>query len=92
MMLWSHYGMSGWGWFVTSTSMVLLCALIIIGGFLLFRSLRHTAEPDHHHAARSPEQLLAERFARGDIDGPEYQQRLSTLRSTAPGPPLTKDG
>ncbi len=28
----------------------------------------------------SPEQLLATRFARGDIDEAEYQQRLAVLR------------
>ncbi|MEV7186048.1 SHOCT domain-containing protein [Kitasatospora sp. NPDC093102] len=33
----------------------------------------------------SPEQLLAERFARGEIDAEEYRHRLETLRS-ANGP------
>ncbi|MFF4921518.1 SHOCT domain-containing protein [Kitasatospora sp. NPDC001261] len=33
----------------------------------------------------SPEQLLAERFARGEIDAEEYRHRLDTLRS-ANGP------
>ena len=32
-----------------------------------------------------PEQLLAERFARGEIDEREYGERLATLRM---GPPL----
>ncbi|WP_316525904.1 SHOCT domain-containing protein [Kitasatospora brasiliensis] len=33
----------------------------------------------------APEQLLAERFARGEIDAEEYRHRLDTLRS-ANGP------
>ncbi|MFE4519221.1 hypothetical protein ACFRMQ_34145 [Kitasatospora sp. NPDC056783] len=31
-----------------------------------------------------PEQLLAERFARGEIDAEEYRHRLDTLRSVNP--------
>jgi len=31
---------------------------------------------------RSPEQILAERFAAGEIDSDEYHQRLDALRST----------
>ncbi|MFJ3636006.1 SHOCT domain-containing protein [Streptomyces sp. NPDC090112] len=30
--------------------------------------------------------MLAERFARGEIDDEEYQHRLMVLRGTAPGP------
>jgi putative membrane protein len=33
----------------------------------------------------TPEQLLAERFARGEIDEDEYRRRLDTLRGTGPG-------
>ncbi|MFE4977159.1 SHOCT domain-containing protein [Kitasatospora sp. NPDC056651] len=32
----------------------------------------------------APEQLLAERFARGEIDAEEYRHRLDTLRSANP--------
>lgn len=32
-----------------------------------------------------PEQILAERFARGEIDEQEYRSRLATLRGEAPG-------
>ncbi|MFI9201609.1 SHOCT domain-containing protein [Streptomyces sp. NPDC053048] len=35
----------------------------------------------------SPEQILAERYARGEIDEEEYQRRLATLRGSPPGPP-----
>ncbi|MCL6735976.1 SHOCT domain-containing protein [Streptomyces neyagawaensis] len=34
----------------------------------------------------SPEQLLAERFARGDIDEDEYRRRLTVLRSGTSAP------
>ncbi|WP_237323463.1 SHOCT domain-containing protein [Streptomyces sp. MOE7] len=32
-----------------------------------------------------PEQILAERYARGEIDDEEYRRRLATLRGTRPG-------
>ena len=31
-----------------------------------------------------PEQILAERFARGEIDEDEFHQRLTVLRAEAP--------
>ncbi|MFJ9011637.1 hypothetical protein [Streptomyces canus] len=39
-------------------------------------------------APTSPEQLLTERFARGEVDEEEYQRRLPVLHST--GSNLTK--
>ena len=38
-------------------------------------------------AAHNAETVLAERFARGDIDEVEYRARLEVLRSQAPQPP-----
>jgi putative membrane protein len=41
--------------------------------------------------ASAPEQILAERFARGEIDEDEFHQRMATLRAEAwhPGPTAT---
>ncbi|MCX4904015.1 SHOCT domain-containing protein [Streptomyces sp. NBC_00878] len=87
--------MSGWDWFAMSISTVLLWALFITVAVLLFRTLNRAPEtlnrtPEHTHtpAAPSPEQLLAQRFARGEIDEEEYRRRLAVLR--ADGPSLTK--
>lgn len=41
--------------------------------------------PAPSHPAPNPDQILAERFARGEIDEEEFRQRLGTLRATAPG-------
>lgn len=35
-------------------------------------------------SAHDPEQILAERYARGDIDDEEYRRRLDTLRGRTP--------
>ncbi|MGW2515512.1 SHOCT domain-containing protein [Streptomyces sp. NPDC001617] len=87
-MYWNHHDMTGWDWFATSVGMVLMWALLIGVAVLLYRSLNRTSEPRDTTARRSPEQLLAERFARGEVDEEEYRRRLAVLRGD--GPTLTK--
>jgi putative membrane protein len=78
-MMWGWHGWSWWGWLVMSLSMVAFWGLIIWGIVALFRgsgwSWPRNDRPD-------PEQILAERFAKGEIDEEEYQRRLEVLRST----------
>jgi putative membrane protein len=79
MMGW-HVGdhMSGWGWVGMTLSTVLFVGLLVLGGLLLVR----TARPQEPPTPSSPELLLAERFARGEIDEEEYRRRLATLAET----------
>jgi putative membrane protein len=74
-----YYGdhMSGWGWFAMSFSAVVFWGLLIVAIVLLVRYL-HTGAPVQHPT--TPELLLAERFARGEIDENEYRGRLAALR------------
>jgi putative membrane protein len=59
-------------------NMVLIWGLIILGAIALLRCL---ARDDRSPTSRlTPEQVLAERFARGQIDDQEYQQRIDVLR------------
>ena len=72
--------MTGWGWIGMTLSSLLFVAILIGGGALLVRLARqpgHPVEP-----SRSPEQLLAERYARGEVSDEDYRQRLATLRDT----------
>ena len=67
-------------------SAVLLWALLIGGILAVVRYLGRTSQqqPPRSDIPRStPEQLLAEHFARGEIDEQEYwyHQRLSTLHA-----------
>ncbi|MFJ8625071.1 SHOCT domain-containing protein [Kitasatospora sp. NPDC093550] len=88
MMYWHDGGMNGWGIGLMSLSMLLFWALVIVGGIVLVRHLGRTAphspappEPPTAPPQRpTPEQLLAERLARGEIDPDEYRARLNTLR------------
>ncbi|WP_327265790.1 SHOCT domain-containing protein [Streptomyces sp. NBC_01232] len=84
-MFWYDHGMGGWGWVAVSLS-ILLMALAVAAVVVLLRSVdRFPSGPSQPPAAPSAEQVLAERFARGEIDEEEYEQRLTALRAHGPG-------
>jgi putative membrane protein len=86
MMGWNGWGhMSGWGWFVVIVSSVLLIALVVGVIVLLARmgQLPRAAPPP---PPRSAEELLAERFASGEITEDEYRSRLATLTGSGRRP------
>jgi putative membrane protein len=61
-------------------NMLVFWALLIGAVYLLIRSVRRTA----HGTGRSrAEELLSERYARGEIDDEEYNRRLENLRRAA---------
>ncbi|KRV50731.1 hypothetical protein AQ490_15030 [Wenjunlia vitaminophila] len=93
-MFWYSHDMNGWGWFAMLISMVVFWALIITVGVLIYRASTRSAPsgtgPTGWHRTSppgSPEQVLADRYARGEIDDEEYHRRLNTLRGSSPGTP-----
>lgn len=85
MYYWNHNGMGGWVWLVASLSAILFWALIVLLIVLLVRTMRHGPVTRHDGVSMpSPEQVLAERFARGEIDEEEYRRRLEVLREARP--------
>ena len=77
MMFWTDHGMTGWGWATMTVGTVVFWGLLIALAVVLIRGTTgpaRTGEP-----RPTPEQLLAERFARGEIDEDEYRRRLATL-------------
>lgn len=88
MMFWSDHDMSGWGYGGMVIGMVLFWALIIVVIVALIRSSTGSAQtrsiPQLPPYTESPEQVLAARFARGEIDEAEYQHRLAVLRGATP--------
>lgn len=105
MFWYDHHNVSGWGWFTMSVGMILFWAVLITLGVLLFRALARsgdapttsptspmsTGAPSHGPVRPTAEQLLAERYARGEIDEDEYRHRLAVLHGTgAEGPRLSK--
>ena len=71
-------GWSWWGWLLMMVGMVGFWGLVVWLVVSLVRS-PGTSGPSE---GRIAEQLLAERFAAGDIDESEYRARLDALRST----------
>ncbi|MGE5292561.1 MAG: SHOCT domain-containing protein [Micromonosporaceae bacterium] len=94
-MYWYGNGMSGWGYALMTISMILFWGALIFGGVALVRYLirsgQQTTSPgapsEPPSGAPTPERLLAERFARGEIDEEEYRRRLATLQAAGQARP-----
>ncbi|MFI6845211.1 SHOCT domain-containing protein [Kitasatospora sp. NBC_00085] len=90
MRYWNDHDMGGWGFGFMAIGILLFLGLLVVVAVALARHLGHLprqSPPDGQAAApMSPERLLAERFARGEIDADEYRHRLDTLRSGPGGP------
>jgi putative membrane protein len=70
--------MSGWGATLMTISTVGFWVLAIVGIALL---VGYLGRADRLRPRPTPERLLAERFARGEIDEDEYRRRLDALRA-----------
>ncbi|WP_308314228.1 hypothetical protein [Streptomyces sp. GbtcB7] len=88
-MMW--YDGWGWGgWFAMAIFMVLFWVLVIAGVVVLVRYLTGSHRPhqggpsagtgEAGWGSRRAEDVLAERFARGEIDEDEFKRRLTLLR------------
>ena len=89
--MWSWWDCMQW-WNAVSDGTVpwpmflpMLWPIVIIGGIivlmLLLRDRRIETPPTWHHDARrqTPFEILSERFARGEIDRQEYEERKGLL-------------
>lgn len=85
MTYWNQHNMSGWDWFAMSIGSVLLWAVLLTVAVLLIRNQIHTSQRSNTVAAPPPEQVLADRFAHGEIDEEDYRNRLAVLRTDGSG-------
>jgi putative membrane protein len=77
MMYWFD-GSWGWGgWLLMALSMTAFWCLLVWLAVTLTRSIRPPTPRDRP----DPAALLAERFARGEIDEHEYRRRLEVLQN-----------
>lgn len=82
MMYWFGSGVSGWGYALMAVGMLSLWALIIGAVVIL---VRQAGPGDQREAPkRLPEDILAERYARGEMEDREYTGRLAALRDRGP--------
>ena len=73
MMDWYHDDLGWTGWLLMTLLMVVFWAMVIFAVAALFRGAGSVTE------RRTPEQILDERFARGEIDAADYRARRDAL-------------
>lgn len=78
MMWWYGNGMNGWGYALMAVGTVLFWGIV---AFVVITLVRRRGVDDTTAPRSTPEQVLAERFARGQIDEPEYRMRLDALHT-----------
>ncbi|MDA8286141.1 MAG: SHOCT domain-containing protein [Actinomycetota bacterium] len=79
-------GVHWWGWLFGALGMVVFWALVIWAIVALVGWTR-TAGPPTARREEDPQQVLARRFAAGEIDVEEYRLRLDILRGADLVPP-----
>jgi putative membrane protein len=88
MMLMGYSGGGGWvGWLVMVLVMIVFWSLLIAGLVALVRFLLSSSPATDFTAlpeAANAEDVLAERYARGEIDDGEYHRRLALIRQNKP--------
>jgi putative membrane protein len=90
MMYWWGQQMHGWGWVLMSLGSLLLLALVIAGVVAVVRLTdARAADRPPTPPAWTPRSLLADRYARGEIDEAEYRHRVDVLNETAGNGPTS---
>lgn len=73
-MFWQVHDVGGWGWCAMAAGMIFFWAVIIALSVLLYRARARpggSSDRADNRPLEPPEQILAERFARGEIDEDE---------------------
>lgn len=78
-----HMWNGGWhGWFFGPIMMIVFIAVAVVVVVLLVRWLggpSHINNPHHQSPTKTPLDILKERFARGEIDKEEFEERRRIL-------------
>jgi putative membrane protein len=86
MMYYYGPGMNGWALSLMIIGNVIFWGLLIIAAIALIRYTKRGQLDSASPTASTPQQILAQRFARGDIDEDEYTRRLQVLSSSSTSP------
>jgi putative membrane protein len=80
--------MNGWGWAFMTVGSILLWAVLIFAVVILIRHFTGS-QPISFGNRPSAEDVLGQRFARGENDEAEYRQRLAVLAEQRHPSPYT---
>lgn len=72
--------MDGGWWWVMGIGWLVVLALLVVVVVVMVRHLGGSGPGSGGDARRQAEDVLAERFARGEIDADEFRQRRDALR------------
>jgi len=79
---WMHDGMGWGGWLLMTLFLLLLVALIVGVVIALVRASGSRSSAPAMGGSASAQQMLDERYARGEIDEIEYLHRRAVLRGS----------
>jgi putative membrane protein len=80
-------GMGGWTMALMIFGNVVFWAVLVLGAVVVARSFRQASPGGSTSSEVAPQQLLADRFARGEITEDDYLRSLRVLSDTS-RPPL----
>lgn len=72
-------GNMGWGAMALGGGMMLLWVVLLV--VLVVLAIRWLGGAPHHNAGSDAEEILRQRFARGEIDAAEFEDRSRQLRT-----------
>lgn len=75
-MMWRDGG--GWSWGMMFVGMVMMIGFWVLVAWVIVTVVRR---PDARPSSGDAQQILDERFARGELDADEYRQRRDALRT-----------
>lgn len=80
--MWGHYGWDGWGWAGMGFGMIgmsLFWILLVIALVALVRGMWGSGNPPESGQRRTALDILKERYARGEIERDEFEQKKRDL-------------
>ncbi|AQZ70483.1 unnamed protein product [[Actinomadura] parvosata subsp. kistnae] len=80
MMWWGYNGMNGWGYVLMGLSTLVFWGLVITTIVLAARHASRVIGAGRTSPPPTAQELLAQRYARGEIDTDEYRSRLDVLQ------------
>lgn len=72
-----YWGNGDWNW---AAGLVMTASMVLFWGLIAWVIVALVRRPGDR--PRGPDEILDDRFARGEIDEDEYRRRRDTLRST----------